>query len=65
MEPEELSLSIDYSKLILDGIGYFVPVEPNEALTDFEIERLRYKMGGDKGIHFPEHDPHFQLDPNS
>ena len=35
-----------------------------QAIKDFHSQRLRYKMGGDKGIHFPEHDPPLQIDPN-
>jgi hypothetical protein len=38
-----------------------------QVLKDFSIKRLRYKMGGDGGIHlvvFPEQDPLFQVDPN-
>ena len=35
-----------------------------QAIKEFHSQRLRYKMGGDKGIHFPKHDPPFQVDPN-
>ena len=35
-----------------------------QAIKEFHSQRLRYKMGGDKGIHFPKHDPQFQIDPN-
>jgi len=38
----------------------------NQALKEFHIQRLRNKMGEDRGIHlgFPKQDPLFQLDPN-
>jgi hypothetical protein len=35
----------------------------HQALKEFHIQRLRYKMGGDKGIHLvvsPEQDPLIQ-----
>lgn len=35
-----------------------------QAIKEFHSQRLRYKMGGDTGIHFPKHDPPFQIDPN-
>lgn len=35
-----------------------------QAMKEFHSQRLRYKMGGDEGIHFPKHDPPFQVDPN-
>ena len=35
-----------------------------QAIKEFHSQRLRYKMGGDRGIHFPKHDPPFQIDPN-
>ena len=35
-----------------------------QAIKEFHSQRLRYKMGGDEGIHFPKHDPQFQIDPN-
>ena len=35
-----------------------------QAIKDFHSQRLRYKMGGDEGIHFPKHDPPLQIDPN-
>jgi hypothetical protein len=35
-----------------------------QAIKEFHSQRLRYKMGGDKGIHFPKHDPPLQIDPN-
>jgi hypothetical protein len=35
-----------------------------QAINEFHSQRLRYKMGGDEGIHFPKQDPPFQLDPN-
>ena len=28
-----------------------------QAIKEFHSQRLRYKMGGDEGIHFPKHDP--------
>jgi hypothetical protein len=37
-----------------------------QVLKDFGIKRLRYKMGGDQGIHlgFLKQDPPIQVDPN-
>jgi hypothetical protein len=44
-----------------------------QAIKEFRSQRLRYKMGGDMGIHFPKHstdvsvyrhDPPLQIDPN-
>jgi len=35
-----------------------------QAIKEFHSQRLRYKMGGDTGIHFPKHDPQFQVNPN-
>ena len=35
-----------------------------QAIKEFHSQRLRYKMGGNDGIHFPKHDPQFQIDPN-
>ena len=35
-----------------------------QAIKEFHSQRLRYKMGGDEGIHFPKHDPPLQIDPN-
>ena len=35
-----------------------------QAIKEIHSQHLRYKMGGDEGIHFPKHDPPFQIDPN-
>ena len=35
-----------------------------QAIKEIHSQRLRYKMGGDEGIHFPKHDPPLQIDPN-
>lgn len=38
------------------------------VITDNYVEyithEMRKRMGGDRGIHFPEHDPPFQIDLN-
>ena len=35
-----------------------------KVIRDFNILYERNEMGGDEGIHFPEHDPPLQIDPN-
>jgi hypothetical protein len=35
-----------------------------KVIEDFNILYERDKMGGNEGIHFPEQDPLFQVDPN-
>ncbi len=36
-----------------------------KVIKNFNILYERDKMGGNMGIHFPKHDPPFQLDPKS
>lgn len=36
-----------------------------KALLSLHEQRLRYKMGGDEGIHITKQDPQFEEEPNS
>ena len=35
-----------------------------KVIRDFNVLYERNEMGGNEGIHFPKHDPLFQVDPN-
>ena len=57
---EEVFRDVTFSLNIPDDIC-------QKAMSRFHTELVRYKMGGDEGIHlvvFPEQDPLFQVDPN-
>ena len=49
--------------------NYFCPLKNTWVVTDKYEDYLnhlkRNGMGGDSGVHFPKHDPLFQMDPNS
>jgi hypothetical protein len=47
----------------MDGLNIHDDVY-RKVIRDFNVLYERNEMGGDKGIHFPEHDPLFQVDPN-
>ena len=58
---------MDTEEQIFADVAFSLDVSDDiyqQALKEFHSQRLRYKMGGDKGIHFPKHDPPFQGDPN-
>lgn len=59
MESED-KISFNYT----DGLNIHDDVY-RKVIKDFNILYERDKMGGNMGIHFPKHDPPFQLDPKS
>jgi hypothetical protein len=57
METED-KISFNYT----DGLNIHDDVY-RKVIKDFNILYERDKMGGDKGIHFPEQDPPSEIDP--
>jgi hypothetical protein len=61
---------MEIDEQILADVTFSLDIDDDvyqQVLEDFRIKRLRYKMGGDGGIHlvvFPEQDPPIQVDPN-
>ena len=58
METED-KISFNYT----DGLDIHDDVY-RKVIRDFNVLYERNEMGGDKGIHFPKHDPPLQIDPN-
>ena len=69
METEE-QIYMEINEQIFRDVAFSLNFDDDvyqQVLKDFGIKRLRYKMGGDEGIHlvvFSEQDPLFQVDPN-
>jgi len=59
METED-KISFNYT----DGLSIHDNVY-EKVIKDFNILYERNKMGGNKGIHFPKHDPPSEIDPKS
>ena len=59
---------MDTEEQIFADVAFSLDVSDDiyqQAIKEFHSQRLRYKMGGDEGIHFPEQDPPSELDPKS
>jgi hypothetical protein len=55
---EQICMEID--EQILADVTFSLDIDDDvyqQVLEDFRIKRLRYKMGGDEGIHSIEQDP--------
>ena len=70
MEPREMiygARPIRYDNYI-KYYSYWDCEQRSMVITDnfheYNTHQMRKRMGGDRGIHFPKHDPPFQVDPN-